>query len=222
MALIKETELPLLSPIAELGRQMMATREDIDPSSEPAEVYANQFMEDMSEATYTEERPWGRRSTRALANIIRVNKDDLKAAKLLLEYERGDYHDFALAATIVQALAQCPQAKLAASLLKPTGSVRTKGPFYPNCKELNLKRDSNWSFHCLIVGDRSPELQESMKFLAGLFRVNARDLNAIARRLRSEDTSDADLEHKLSEVIIESVRTCPRFNLGLKWAQTSE
>ncbi|HEY9792377.1 MAG TPA: hypothetical protein V6D22_18390 [Candidatus Obscuribacterales bacterium] len=222
MAKITATELKLLPALAALGKELKFRNQEPESDTDAAEYYGDAFMEDMSIATYSETRPNGRRSCRALASIVRVNKLDLALAKRYLGYRRGDYHDFALAATIVQALAKDPRMAPAVALLQPPKLAKVKGPFYPTCPELNLKTDSNWSFHCLIVSERSPELKESMKALAGVFRVSSRDLNKIAKRLVSQGTSEEDLEHKLHEVVIESVRTCPRFALGLSWAQPAD
>jgi hypothetical protein len=207
MAKINPTELPLRSLIDELGRENV----DVEEGACPAEAYASAFMENLSEAGYTEARPHGRRSIKALANVIRVSKEDLRAVKRLIDFERNDYHEVALAEITLEALRKWAPAALAMSLLEPPKSVKPRGPYYPKCREMNLKTDSNWSFHCLIIPGRSPEMLASMKALAGVFRVNKRDLNKIARRLLSEGCSEADLESKLCEVIIESVRTCHRF-----------
>lgn len=217
MSRLENFELPLVAGVDELGRVMMQERDAEDVEESASDYYAEQFLEDTSEAGYTEARPHGRRSCRALASIIRIDRAELKQVKSLLGHDGLEYRDFVLAQTIVSALSTCSAIKPALSLLQPPKSVAVKGPFYPKSSELRLKVDSNWSFYWVATGKRTPEMLDSMLNLAGLFRVNAQDLDKIAAKMIAAGAKDSELEYMLAAVVIESVRTCPRFVKALSW-----
>jgi hypothetical protein len=217
MSKVTATELPLLAGTIELGKQMMADQGDeADSEANPLEFYAVAFMENMSESGYSELRPRGRRSVRALANIVRVVPADLKAVKAAIGYKRKSFYQVALGSTIIDALSKWEPGAEAMKLLNPYKPLKPfDGPYYPKLTELRLKHKSNWPFHHTLVGDRSPELKRSMIALAGLFRVNKADLRKIAKQFTDTGTPAEELEACLAEAIIESVRTEQRFACAL-------
>lgn len=219
MTKLQTTYFPLLSGVAALGRKMIEDRGEEGETYDPLECYGEWFMEDTSEAGYSEARADGRLSCRALTSIIRVDPDDLKKVKRLLGYQRNVYHDFALSQTVVNALSQWSDVAPAMHLILPSKRTPVRGPFHPKRRELRLNLSSNWSYHCLIVGKRSPEVRAASIKLAGLFRVNQADLNAVAATLLAHGASASALEGMLADVVLESVRTSPRFAVGLNWAQ---
>jgi hypothetical protein len=219
MKKLNATHFPLLDAVCDLGKAMIAETGDQDETQNPLDFYGEWFMESTSEAGYSEARKEGRLSCRAFANIVRVDPDDMKKVKQALGFRRDEYHEFALSETIVRALSKWTDIVPALHLIRPAVRTEVRGPFYPRQRELSLKLDTNWAFHCTIVGKRSPEVRAASIKLAGLFRVNQTDLGKIAATLLSQGAKQSDLEGMLADVVLESVRTDQRFKLALDWAQ---
>jgi hypothetical protein len=222
MMKLPKTELPLVAMVTALGREMMQDAEETDANTDPLAFYGEAFMENTSEAGYSEARPTGRRSCRALARIIRVNSNDLKAVKKSLGFRRGEYHDFALSQTILEALNKWAEVAPALSLIAAPAGIKAKGPFFPTRDELRLNTKSNWAFYCVLVGKRTDEVEQASIKLAGLLKVNQRDLNTIARKLIATGASESELPAMLAKVVLETVRTSPRFVAVLNWTQPQD
>jgi hypothetical protein len=230
--LLPVTELRLLAIVADLGREMMAQADEEDPDTDPLEYYGEWFMENMSEAGYSEARPWNRRSARAFVNLLRLHGEDAKGLKGLLGYDRTDYRQFAFAQTVLDVLSRTTELAPALKLLAVDREEKD-GPFYPNLTEFDSaaglraaavqavgEGDNLLKRYAANLTERhaaSADADSAVLALAGLFRVSPDGLRELASHLPGDRKQTL-----LAYAVLEALRATPRLTTGLNWAQPSE
>lgn len=237
-------ELVIMPAVQKLGEKMIADAGEEDPQpSEPLAYYGEWFMEDLSEAGYSETRPNDRLSYRAFGNLLRVNPADLTRIKKLLRSRHKTYHDFAVCLTIMQSLRLIEDVAPALTLLAPGSAAKSKGPFYPGRSELNLlqclgsagnrQAKKQVTYNDAVrsqietvlklsgkKSSRSGTVKDSAAVnLGGAVRVPEQDLVEVASLLKEAGCADDQLKVMVARVVLYALRVTPRFAGALKLTQ---
>jgi hypothetical protein len=246
-ALLPAVELPLKAGVEQLGREMMAQGDGEDADTDPIEYYGEWYMEDLSEAGYSETRPDDRLSLRAFGHLLRAKPDDLKWLRDLLGYGGDVYCDFAVCDTAIGVLARNADVAPVLSFIAPPDEAKAKGPFYPTQQELDLAEavEAAASLDCKgtkltgeqAVGrylERMVELHgqvsgnpsvvdEAAVKLAGMIRITEDSLASVADALKSAGALPGNsLTVTLAYVVLDSLRASPRLTYGLERAQPKD
>lgn len=136
---IPAVELQLMAALEQMAAEMLEnTGQELEEDTELLSWYGEQYMEDLSEAGYSQTPRAHQLSSRALANLLRVDAGDLARLKALVGFNPDAYHKFALAYHLTGVLSR--QADLAPALpfLLPPEHAEPKGPFYADATEFEL------------------------------------------------------------------------------------
>lgn len=237
--LLAPSVLPLVDALKDMGREMMENAGETD--EDPIAYYGEWYMESLSEAGYSEARPHNRRSARAFYRVLRVKQDDLQVLKNAIGYRRGEYHDYAVADSVIDALSRFADVAAALPLIAPAEGAEPAGPYFPARHEFDVSVGAlaaavDWA------GDRFPGLSDEqllekflsfvvvehleaddldapVKKLAGLFKLEAASATSIAAKLRATGATSARAETVFAYVTLAAVRATPRFVAGTRWAK---
>lgn len=224
------TEIAIMPAIEELAAENIANTGE--ESDNPLEKYGKDYMESLSEAGYTETRPDDRLSVRAFARLVRVNQNDLGQLKGLLGFRRGSvYHDFAISDNILTALGRNAELAPALALLNP-GDAKSEGPFYPDATSFDIaevlraRADHIEYLKAQIETHKNAattlsDVDNAVVKLAGAFSVSGltRTTKDLATAGATAQINDQVIKVTLAYVVLETLRTQPRFAAGLRSAQ---
>lgn len=224
------TEIAIMAAIEAIAKEQIA---DIGEEVESTALdwYGESYMESLSEAGYTETRPNDRLSIRAFARLVRVQPAELGQLKDLLGFRRGSvYRDFAVCDNVLTALGRNAELAPALALLNP-GETKSEGPFYPDAttfdiaEVLRARPDHAEYLKAQIEAHKNAattltDVDNAVLKLAGAFNVSG--LTRTAKDLATAGaTNDQALKVTLAYVVLDTLRTTPRFAAGLRSAQPS-
>lgn len=235
-------EMPLLKQVEEMGRDRMKQSDEEDTETNPLDYYGEWYMEDLSEAGYTETPSENRLSTRAFGQLLRIKSDELAKVKSCLRYRRTAYHEFALADTALDALSRNEDVAAALALLAPSSGTKIKGPFQPQKQEFELldalktaagandgqaNADLRVAKYLLSkvwlpkpTDDKLSATDLAAVKLAGLIRIKQSDLSTLAVKLiEAGANTQAALQVSTARVILSCLSVTPRLVAGLQRAQ---
>ncbi len=219
-------ELPLKAALEAMANEAIDdTGEETDAN--PLEFYGEFYMENLSEAGYTETRPDDRLSIRTFAHLVRVKADDLIVLKNTLGFRPGSvYHDFAVSDNIISALSRNADVAPALHLLAPAEDAKSVGPFYPNRRTFDahkaLKAQGNYAERlksvALQVGNSV--VDNAAVQLAGTF--NFTNLSKLAADLSAAGVQSESLPVAVAHAALGALRSDTRLTAGLRSAQASK
>jgi hypothetical protein len=235
-------EMPLLKQVEEMGRDRMKQSDEEDAETNPLDYYGEWYMEDLSEAGYTETPSEARLSTRAFGQLLRIKPDELAKVKSCLRYRRTAYHDFALADTAIDALSRNQDVAAALALLKPSNATKIKGPFQPQKQEFELlealkttagandgqaNTDLRVAKYLLSkvwlpkpAANQLSAADRAAVQLAGLIRIKQSDLSKVAAKLiEAGANTQTALQVSIARVVLSCLSVTPRLVAGLQRAQ---
>lgn len=213
-------ELPIMVAIEAIANEMKESYGD-DAEGSLLDFYGEAYMENLSEAGYSETRPNDRLSIRAFAHIIRVKPDDLKVLKDTLGYDGNEYRDFALSDNILSALSRNADLAPALKLLAPSEDEKSVGPFFPSRRNFDvaaaLKTRADYISEVKKIVGKDDAVDAAAVKLAAVFKLTAVD--KVARQLRTVGvTGEAAIAH----AALIALRNDARLIAGLRCAQPTE
>lgn len=224
------TELAIMAAIEQMAQEMVANQGDDADLSETTllDFYAGSYMENLSEAGYTETRPWDRLSMRAFARLIRVKPEDLATLKGMISYDGEVYRDFALADIVLSALSRDAELAPALALLAP-GDAKPVGPYYPTAGKFDIavvlraRADHADYLKSMVEAHKAAattltDVDNAVVKLAGVFNLSG--LTRTTKDLITAGaTNDQAVKVTLAYVVLDTLRTTPRFATGLRCVQ---
>lgn len=218
---IEAQELPILAAIEAIASEMKESYDDgEDAEGSLLDFYGEAYLENLSEAGYSETRPNDRLSIRAFAHIIRVKPADLKVIKDTLGYDGNEYRDFAVSDNIISALSRNAELAPALKLLAPEQNAKSAGPFYPQRRSFDVAAALNSRAGFIdevkaMVGKDAAVDAAAVK-LAAIFKIV--EVDSVASRLKASGiTGEAALAH----AVLIALRNDARLVAGLRGAQPS-
>ncbi len=190
-------ELSIMTAIEAIANEMKESYGD-DAEGSLLDFYGEAYMENLSEAGYSETRPNDRLSIRAFAHIVRVKPADLKVLKDTLGYDGNEYRDFAVSDNVLSALGRNAELAPALKLLAPTEAEKSTGPFYPSHNKFDVAAALQPRAGIIdevknIVG-KDAALDAAAVQLASMFKLT--EVVRVARQLKAAGvTGDAAVAH---------------------------
>jgi|GEM_PF-4888355 len=215
--ILEASKLPIMAAVQAIANEVKASLDDAE--GDALEVYGEYYMENLSEAGYSETRPNDRLSIRAFARILRVESGDLSALKNTLGYRKGSvYHDFAISDVVISALSRNAELVPALKLLAPAEDEKAAGPFYPSRSNFDVaealkSRDSIVKDVAGIVG-KDPAVDTAAIKLAKVFKLTG--TAQLASRLKKGGVMG---EAFVAHAVLIALRNDARLVAGLRCAQ---
>lgn len=212
-------ELPIMAAIEAIASEMKESYGE-DAEGSLLDFYGEAYMENLSEAGYSETRPNDRLSIRAFAHLIRVKRADLKVIKDTLGYDGNIYRDFAVSDNIISALSRNAELAPALKLIAPHEGARSEGPFYPSRRSFDvaaaLKSRAGFIDEVKAVLGKDAAVDAAAVKLAAVFKFDGIDL--VAHRL---ETSGVTGVAAVTHAALIALRNDARLVAGLRGAQPS-
>lgn len=224
--LLPTGELLLRAALDEMAAQMIQDCGE-ESAENPLDFYGEAYMENLSEAGYSETRPNDRLSIRAFAHLLRVNGADLKLLKSTLGFRRGStYHDFAISDNLLTVLSRNQEVAAALTLLAPDKEGKSVGPFYPDVSEFDacahLSGRADYAEFLKSIADRKADaaVDAAAIKLAGLFNITG--LKRVSSDLQKlSGATGLALSAAVAHAALAALRSEARFTAGLRCVQPS-
>lgn len=209
--------LPIMAGIEAIANEMRESYGD-DAEGSLLDFYGEAYMENLSEAGYSETRPNDRLSIRAFAHIIRVKPEDMKVLKDTLGFDGKEYRDFAVSDNIITALGRNADLAPALKLLAPAEDEKSQGPFYPTRTKFDvaaaLKSRAGYIGEVKKIVGKDEAVDAAAVKLAGIFKVT--EVDKVARQLKNVGvTGEAAVAH----AVLIALRNDRRLVAGLRGCQ---
>ncbi len=212
-------KLPILAAIEAIAQEMKESYGD-DSEGDLLEFYGESYLENLSEAGYTETRPNDRLSIRAFGHLVRVKTADLKTVKELLGHDASSYRDFALCDNILSALSRSAELAPALRLLAPAEGAKSTGPFYPSRYSFDvaaaLKARPSYIAEVQERVGKDPALDAAAIKLAAVFKLKG--ISKIAGQLKKAGVLG---EAAVAHAALIALANDARLTAGLRCAQPS-
>ncbi|MCC6977171.1 MAG: hypothetical protein IT343_02530 [Candidatus Melainabacteria bacterium] len=215
-------ELPIMAALQAIAKETIDTNGgEAENEGELFDVFSDIYLENLSEAGYSETRPNDRLAIRTFARLIRVKPEDLAALKGILGYNGSVYRDFAVCDTLINALSRSEQAAPALRLLAPADDAKSAGPFYPNKSDFDvdaaLKFDTNYVAHVEGIVGKDASVDASAVYLAGALKLTG--LSQVAKEFQSAGFAGEDLKAAVAHAALYAIGKDARFVAALRCAQ---
>jgi len=215
--ILEAGKLSIMAAVEAIANETKAGLDDAD--GDALEIYGEYYMENLSEAGYSETRPNDRLSIRAFARILRVESADLAKLKNTLGYRKGSvYHDFAISDVVISALARNADMAPALKLLAPAEGAKAAGPFYPSRSSFDVSAalQSHTSLIKEVAGivGKDPALDAAAVKLAKV--INLTGTEQLATRLKNGGVCG---EAFVAHAVLIALRSDARLVAGLRCAQ---
>ena len=209
--------LPIMDGIEAIANEMRESYGD-DAEGSLLEFYGEAYMENLSEAGYSETRPNDRLSIRAFAHIIRIKPEDLKVLKDTLGFDGNEYRDFAVSDNILSAVSRNAELAPALKLLAPTENEKSTGPFYPSRTKFDvaaaLKARAGYIDEVKAIVGKDAAVDAAAVKLAGAFKLI--EVNKVARQLKAAGVTGAAA---VAHAALIALRNDARLVAGLRCVQ---
>lgn len=213
--------LPIMAAIEAIANEMRESYgDDADGETSLLDFYSEAYLENLSEAGYSETRPNDRLSIRAFAHIINVKPEDMKVLKDTLGFDGGNYRDFAVSDNVISALARSTDLAPALKLLAPSEDEKSVGPFYPSRTKFDvaaaLKSRVGYIDEVKAIVGKDAAVDAAAVKLAGIFKLT--EVDKVARQLKAAGvTGEAAVAH----AALIALRNDARLVAGLRCCQPS-
>lgn len=241
------SQLAIIPALEEAARKQAEERgEELDEDTDLIDWFCEGWMEDLSEAGYTECRPNDRLSTRAFGRLLKVIPGDKRRIRAAIGYEPSAYRKFAWAGLATYALSL--QKEYALGLAEAcNGGLKSVGPFgesktlelVPHLVSLGLdyqmevgdlpdtEEEFTGIYLAHLVNEYSgvtsitDEKDISMVKLASILRIG--DIDKLVGRLRKAGLKDeAGLTLAVACTAIGALRVDRKFSYGVSSSQYRE
>lgn len=220
--ILTSVQLPIMAALEAIAKETIGNNGgEEENEGELFDVFSEIYLENLSEAGYSETRPNDRLAIRTFARLIRVKPEDLAALKGILGYDGNVYRDFAVSDTLINALSRSEQAGPALHLLAPAEEAKSAGPFYPNKSDFDvaaaLKADAHYVSHVEAVVGKDAAVDAAAVYLAGAFKLSG--LDKVAKEFKSAGFAGDDLKTAVAHAALYALRNDARLVAGLRCAQ---
>jgi len=220
--ILASVSLPIMVALEAIARETVESNGgEEENEGELFDVFSDIYLENLSEAGYSETRPNDRLSIRTFARLIRVKPEDDAKLKEILGYDGNVYRDFAVSDTLINALSRSPEARLALPLLAPSEDAESSGPFYPKNTAFDvgaaLKSDANFVSYVEGIAGNAKQVDDAAVYLAGVFKLSG--LEPVAKEFAMAGFAGDDLKVAVAHAALYALRNDARLVAGLRCAQ---
>ena len=220
--ILASVELPIMAALEAIAKETVANNGgEEENEGELFDVFSDIYLENLSEAGYSETRPNDRLAIRTFARLIRVKPEDLAALKGILGYDGNVYRDFAVCDTLINALSRSDEAGPALHLLAPAEDAKSAGPFYPTKTDFDvaaaLKSDAHYVTHVEGIVGKDGIVDAAAVYLAGALKLSG--LSIVAKEFTSAGFAGDELKAAVAHAALYALSKTPRLVAGLRCAQ---